>query len=322
MKHSLQVTLLILALFVMTQLVGLVTVSKHIQLETNELGEVVILHPETALGEPMELEEEQKSMSFIYIVAGVIIGTLLLLLFIKFNVKSVWKYWFLLAVIMTLAVSFGVYVDFDIAFIAAVLLGWWKIFRPNPYIHNLTEIFVYTGITLIFLPILNLQSVVILLLLISLYDMYAVWKSKHMIKLAKFQTQSQVFAGLFIPYGKYKDSAFSKVKSVKSTARKTGKNIKRKGKMVTRQVKNAVLGGGDIAFPLLFSATVMEYLLKSAGFSMALALGLTTIITFTTATALFLLLYLAEEDKFYPAMPFVSAGCFLGLGIIWLGWLM
>ncbi len=317
MKHSLQVTLIIIALFVVTQLVGLVTVSQHIQLDTNEAGEVIISHPETVLGEPMELEEEQKSLSFLYIVAGVFIGTLLLLLFIKFNVKSVWKYWFLLAVIMTLAVFFGVYLDFTVAFLLALILAWWKIFRPNPYIHNLTEIFVYTGITLIFLPILNLKSVIILLVLISLYDMYAVWQSKHMIKLAKFQTKSQVFAGLFIPYGKN-----ARAKTSIKQAPKKAKSRKTKGKMVTRTVKNAVLGGGDIAFPLLFSATVMEFLLKTAGMAKPFALGLTGIITFTTASALFLLLYLAQEDKFYPAMPFVSAGCFLGLGIIWLGWLL
>lgn len=30
----------------------------------------------------------------------------------------------------------------------------------------------------------------------------------------------------------------------------------------------------------------------------------------------------AEKDKFYPAMPFVTVGCFVGLAIIWLGWLL
>ncbi len=309
MKHSLHITLIIIGLFVITQLIGLLTVNKHIQVEITETGEQLIVHPETVLGEPLHIEEEKKSYSFIYIAIGVLLGTLLVLLFIKFNVQSAWKYWFLLAVISTLAVSFGVYVNYTIAIAAALVLGWWKVFRPNVFIHNATEIFVYTGITIIFLPILNLTSVIVLLLIISLYDMYAVWKSKHMVKMALFQTKANVFAGLFIPYAKG---------GMPRPAQKPGP-----GRVVVKkQTRNAVLGGGDIAFPLLFSSTVMEHLIKSGGLLKETALGLSVIITLTTTLALFALLYLAKEDKFYPAMPFVTAGCLLGLGIVWVGWIV
>ncbi len=309
MKHSLHITLIIIALFIMTQLVGLLTVNKHIQVEVTEAGETIIAHPDTILGEPLKVEEQQKTFSFIYISIGVLIGTLLVLLFIKFNVQSIWKYWFLLAVISTLAVSFGVFVSYTIAGVAAVVLGWWKVFRPNVWVHNLTEIFVYTGITIIFLPILNLTSVIVLLLIISLYDMFAVWKSKHMIKMALFQTKAKVFAGLFIPY--------TKSGGMPATEAKEGKKVAGKV-MVKQETKNAVLGGGDIAFPLLFSSTVMEHLIKNVGVVKETALGLSAIVTATTTLALFLLLYLAKEDRFYPAMPFVTAGCLAGLGIVWM----
>ena len=66
----------------------------------------------------------------------------------------------------------------------------------------------------------------------------------------------------------------------------------------------------------------MEYLIIDAGFTKAYALGLTGITSITTALALGMLLMKAEKDKFYPAMPFVSAGCFIGLAIIWFGWLI
>lgn len=309
MKHSLRITLIIIALFIVTQLVGLLTINKHIQVETTETGETVILHPDTVLGEPLKMEEAQKNYSFIYISIGVLVGTLLVLLFIKFNVQSVWRYWFLLAVISTLAVSFGVYVKYTLAIAAAILLGVWKIFKPNVYVHNITEIFVYTGITIIFLPILNLTSVIVLLLIISLYDMFAVWKSKHMIKMALFQSKANVFAGLFIPY--------TKSGGMTSAEGKQGKKMPGKV-MVKQQTKNAVLGGGDIAFPLLFSSTVMEHLIKNVGVLKETALGLSAIITVTTTIALFLLLYFAKEDRFYPAMPFVTAGCLAGLGIVWM----
>ena len=98
--------------------------------------------------------------------------------------------------------------------------------------------------------------------------MYAVWKSKHMIKMAKFQTESRLFAGLLIPYGKN---------------------------------KTAILGGGDLGFPLIFTGVMY----KTIGLESLL-------IILTTTIALFLLLYKSEKNKYYPAMPFISMGCLMG----------
>ena len=86
------------------------------------------------------------------------------------------------------------------------------------------------------MPLLNIFYAYILLIILSLYDMYAVWKSKHMVKMAKFQTRSGIFAGLLIPYG--------------------FKKAKKKGMV---KVKTAVLGGGDIGFPLLFAGTILVF---------------------------------------------------------------
>ena len=47
---------------------------------------------------------------------------------------------------------------------------------------------------------LTLKQASILLVLISIYDMIAVWKSKHMITLAKFQLDTKSFAGLAMNY--------------------------------------------------------------------------------------------------------------------------
>jgi len=33
---------------------------------------------------------------------------------------------------------------------------------------------------------------------------------------------------------------------------------------------------------------------------------------------LFVLLVKARSDRFYPAMPFLTAGCFIGYGLVWL----
>ena len=105
--------------------------------------------------------------------------------------------------------------------------------------------------------------------------MIAVWKTKHMIKLANFQTRLKVFAGLLIPY-------------------KYGKDV-----------KTAILGGGDIGFPLLFASAV----LRVYGFKALL-------IPIATSVLLVMLFTFGKKNRFYPAMPFLSIGCFLGYVLV------
>ena len=125
--------------------------------------------------------------------------------------------------------------------------------------------------------------------------MYAVWKSKHMIKLAKFQTEVKTFAGLLVPY--------QLPKGKKVAASKTAQKNE-KVKMV--KVRTAMLGGGDIGFPLLFAGAMMS----QYGFLKTL------IIPVCATLALYGLLMKGDEKKFYPAMPFISVGCFVGYGIL------
>ncbi|MFC1690772.1 presenilin family intramembrane aspartyl protease [Nanoarchaeota archaeon] len=295
-----KITLFLIGLFVISQLIGIGTVTKYIQVEKDVNGTITISHPATVIGEAPEVEN--KDYTFVMIFIAIIIGTLLVFVLIRFRAGFVWKYWYLITVFLTLAVALGVYMPGLLAVLAAIILAGLKVYRNNVYIHNLTEPFIYTGLTLIFIPILNLFSASILLIIIAIYDAYAVWKSKHMVKLAKFQTEAKVFAGLFIPY--------DKKSRILSSKKATGK------KLVKKKGKSAILGGGDIAFPLLFSGTVIEWLILSQGMPKLYAFLLSCIIIVTTTLALSWLLFSSKEGKFYPAMPFISTGCFLGYGII------
>ncbi|MFC1753439.1 presenilin family intramembrane aspartyl protease [Thermoproteota archaeon] len=317
MKHTLKVTLILVGLFLVTQFVGLVTVNTHISVEEDpDTGDIIIDYPDTLLGPPATIEHESKDP---FIIVGkilallailILIGTALLILIIKYQIHKVWKVWFFLAVWATMAVAFGVYINWIIAAVIAFGFGLWKIYKPNVYVYNFTEIFIYTGITIMILPILHVKDIPQLslyaafgtLILISLYDMYAVWKSKHMVKMAKFQTKANVFAGLMIPYA-------APAKSMKKE--KITKHAKHAGAKKTKS-RHAILGGGDLAFPLIFSAAVMEYLIIVESFTKPTALAAGGVISLFTAAALLVLLVKAEDQKFYPAMPFISIGCFIG----------
>ncbi|MEK6808867.1 MAG: presenilin family intramembrane aspartyl protease, partial [Nanoarchaeota archaeon] len=174
-------------------------------------------------------------------------------------------------------------------------------------IHNFTEVFIYTGITILILPFLNLFSGLMLLAFISIYDMIAVWKSKHMIKLAKFQTKSKLFAGLLLTYPTKK--RYTKI---------IGKPNEYAQKKKVEGGKTAILGGGDIAFPLMFSSAVMEHLIIVDGLQKQLAFIQSIIVSVFVTIALIILLIKSEKGKFYPAMPFLSIGCLIGYLVVWI----
>ncbi len=309
MKHNLNVTILLLSIFLLTQVFGLYLIKADI---TNiiELDDgIVVRHGDTTLGERPEMEG---SASFIYLVSAILFGTLLILLIMKYGKVNIWKTWFFIAVFLSMSVSLGVLVNFKIAFFLAFIFALLKMFKRTSLIHNLTEILVYSGIALLIVPLLDLFWASMLLIVISLYDLYAVWQSKHMIKMAKFQTKSEIFAGLNIPYMKTNKT----LKTKKSTTKKSSKS-----KLVELSLpkpsksRNAILGGGDVAFPLIFSGVAMEHLIKLSivpEFAFIKAVIMSLVITI----ALGLLFKYAKKDKFYPAMPFVSAGCFIGLLIV------
>lgn len=312
MKHTLNITLILLGIFLLTQYLGIAIIYNYVDwAQTAEKG--ITSFQALPVGERPQFAEQT---SYLPVLLMVIIGTLILLLLIRFKLDWLWKLWFLSAVFLTLTIAFYAFIALKIAIFLALALSLWKIFRPNVWVQNFTELFTYGGLAAIFVPVFNLWSISILLILISGYDAYAVWKSKHMITLAQSQAKSQVFAGLLIPYtlGKVAPpipKASEKAKITKTTApakmTSTAKTTSASGK-----TRIALLGGGDIAFPLLFAGVV----LKQWGFLPSLIIPLFALL------GLGLLLWKAEDKKFYPAMPFISAGCFVGLGVAWLVGLM
>lgn len=259
MKHAVKITILMIVLFLLAQIIGLIIIKSY---EAKKLPYGI---------EPPKLEPQT---SFLQIIGFILVGTLLFFVLMKLRWNKLYKIWFFISVLFCLLIAFSAFINERVSLVFASILAIWKVFKPNFIVHNLTELFIYGGLASLFIPILNLFSISILLILISVYDMIAVWKTKHMIKLAKLQAKSRVFAGFLIPYRK---------------------NV-------------AILGGGDVGLPLLFSGVVLtNYGLLSS-----------LIISLFAALALLILFVKSKKKKFYPAMPFISAGCFIGLLILFL----
>ncbi len=271
MKHKLSITLLLVFLFLISHIIGLFIIKHYLPKESSL---------------PLNIEKPQfrEETSYIQIGITIIIATIFILLLLKFKAFRLFKIWFFFSVFVTLTIAFSAFINEGVAIALALILAVFKVFKHNTIIHNVSEVFVYGGLAAIFVSVLNVFSASMLLVIISVYDMIAVWKTKHMVSIAKFQSGSNSFAGLSIPYKPF---------SVKP---------KKKSSLVSI----AILGGGDIGFTLMFSGAVLKY------FSLFPAL----IISLCTAIALFLLFVFAKKQKFYPAMPFLSIGCFIGLAIV------
>jgi presenilin-like A22 family membrane protease len=149
---------------------------------------------------------------------------------------------------------------------------------------------------------LNIWTAVLLLILISIYDIYAVWHAGFMQKMAQYQIKKlKFFTGLFIPYlGK-------KERAILEKAKKDKKNKERKIK-----VSVAILGGGDIVFPIILAGIVLNKL----GLIQAL------LISVGATIALAFLFYISKKGKFYPAMPYLTAGTLAGMALGYLVYLI
>jgi len=294
-------------MFIITQFIGLYVVDHYSKTKVIN-GEIQnVSAPELPLGlQTPEIQKESDYRDFFYaIIFAFIVAICLLFLLTRFNAAFILKLWFFVVVIIALTITFNAFIpqfnySIFLVLVLAIPLAYFKIYQRNFLIHNFTELFIYPGIAAVFVPILNLFWIIVLLILISIYDMWAVWHSGIMQKMAKYQINKlNIFAGFFVPY------LSKQMKGKLEKLRKTSKS-KLKEKKIRANI--AILGGGDVIFPII-AAGVM---LKTFGLYSAL------FVMVGATLGLAYLFFAAEKKKFYPAMPFISAGIFIGMILSWI----
>lgn len=311
MKHTLKITAILLLMFVFTQFIGLMVIyADPLNIEVISQNGTIEKAPNPYLSwiAPPEAKTQSDFTSFFtQIIIAFVLAVFILFFLMRFRLENFLKIWFFLVIAIALFISFLAFeklvpfvIEFKIAIISAVVFAlvfaYLKIYKRGILIHNFTELLIYPGISAIFVPLLNIYTILALLLIISIYDAWAVWKSGIMQKMAKYQMNKlKIFSGFFIPYVSKRIRA--KIKMMKIS--KSKKKIK---------VHVAILGGGDVVFPIITSGVIM----KSFGLVPAIfvILGATLGLSY--------LFFFAEKKKFYPAMPFITAGILLCLGIYWL----
>ncbi len=133
------------------------------------------------------------------------------------------------------------------------------------------------------------RLIAVLLAVLAIYDFIAVYKTKHMVKMAESMIETQTIVGLIIPSDK------------RDFLEPTPKNDTRK--------RFVILGGGDIAIPLMLATSFIP-------------LGLTKVIIVAVFAILgmilsFWLFYAQKEKQAIPALPAISfmslIGCLLAI---------
>lgn len=324
MKHNIQVTLILISMFIITQIIGLFVVNVYLpqqkEIFNQTTGEYQNITISPLLPYGMQPPELRTQTDFWTVLPGIIlsfvIAIAIIFLISRIKVHFILRYWFFVVVILAIGISFNALflkinlfsvnvnlliwqapLAWLLALIIAIPLAIYKIFKRNIVIHNLTELIIYPGIAAVFVPILNIWTAILFLVLISIYDMWAVWRSGIMQRMAKFQmNEVKIFGGFFVPYIS---------KQVREQIARL-RNSKNKGKLKRIKVNLAILGGGDVVFPIITSGVFLKfYGLIPAIF---VVIGATI--------ALSLLFMFSDKKKFYPAMPFISSGIFIAL-LIW-----
>lgn len=306
MKHNLKVTAIILAMFIVTQLIGLYVVS-HYSADENSLPAWI---------EPPEIEEESDYLRILpSIFVAFIIAIFLFMILTRFKVEFILRAWFFVVVAIALSISFMSFLSpvFQYAFLTSLLISFAlaavKIYGRNFLVHNFTELLIYPGIAAIFVPILNVYTVLALLLAISIYDAWAVWHSGIMQKMAKYQIDKLgIFSGFFVPYSSKNMKA--KIKKWKKTLSES--ELKKK----KIKINIAILGGGDVVFPIITSGVVLNTASLALPFGLKQftgGLGPAIFVIMGATLGLIYIFFFSEKKKFYPAMPFITAGIILGM---------
>ncbi|MCX6742512.1 MAG: presenilin family intramembrane aspartyl protease [Candidatus Pacearchaeota archaeon] len=350
MKHNLRITIIIVVMFIISQLIGLAIVASYDQFfgathnkivqqakdQNITLAEPNISVTKELLPPPVEIQKPQSfsdalrnfgdiSSLIISALIAFAIGALIFFLLLKFGVIKIVKWWFTIVILICLTIASTLILypilgntlvnilgaKFSLAEIIAVplslVLVFYKLIKKNLIVHNITELFVYPGLAILLIPMF--KEVILattLLLAISIYDIVAVWRSSYMVNLAKFQMEKlQIFGGFFVPYVNKKDRAQIRLIRAKIKAKKV-KSSSSEVRNAASKIKVAALGGGDVAFPMIFLGSVF------------LTFGLVAyfITLITISLALLLLLLFSKKDTAYPAMPYLTAGSLLGLFIV------
>ena len=232
-------------------------------------------------------------ISFPQFILNFLLATLfifLILRFIKFEKEkgTIFKILFILAVSFGGLLFLETWLPEPLSLIFVFVLIFWWLKKPSVLIQDLLIILGIAGTGSILGLSLNPLMVILLLVIFSIYDFIAVYKTKHMVRMAKAMLESRAILALVIP-----PNIFG--------FRESLEKIQPGGKFL-------ILGGGDIAFPLIFSVSLIP-----SGIFNSLIVALFSLIGLFAS---FWFFTKQKERKPIPALPPIALFSIIGYLIV------
>ncbi len=270
-------SLLLILIFLLTQLLGLYLGSEYVKMLNARLVQPVFSDPESI-------------QNSIYLFTAIPIVTAFIILVIKFREEF-------FRVIELSVIFFCSWITFDLLigtsmfplplglFLALLLVGW-RILRPTILNQNITLITSASGVGAVLGASLGIFPCILLMVFLSIYDYISVFITRHM-----------VFIGR-----KLVRSSSAMVISAPSDLRAFLSSKDLPPEEVSKRMLH--LGGGDIVVPLMFTVSVFS--------SYGVISSLSVIASSAGGLAL-LMLYLSKRPEVtLPGLPFICSGCLLG----------
>jgi len=228
MKANFNLIILMVLLFLFSELFGLY------------IGKNFVLYVKST---NPEISSNSNNILF-SIITFIMILTIFIILILKLKWFKLWIIWLGFATFIAIVISLSLLVNNEyIALIFAILLLLLKLkYNRNIIIHNILEILTITGVVVLIAPLLTINAMLLLLMIISVYDILSVFYTKHMIYLAEENRKLNFFPGL----------------------------------VATLNGETVILGGGDVGFVLMF-ALIVKNMISSLFIVYFATIGVTTL---------------------------------------------
>lgn len=231
----------------------------------------------------------QSPISGLYMVGLIILATGLMLLLLYWNRKLLIKIWFNLAILITTYIFFASFMKPLNATGPAFALLLVRAMAPDYGIRNLVDVFTYAGAGALFGTMLGVVPSLIFLLVLGVYDILSVFYTGHMVDLAVKTLDTDSFMGIMLPEEEVKTKDIDYEEDVETE----------------NSVNIGVVGGGDIIGPMVLSVSLLKIL--PVWSAVMTSIG--------SMFGLYFLMEKMEDNRFYPAIPFVAGGAIIGLAL-------
>lgn len=242
-------------------------------------------------------EKPRDPMNILYFVSILLALTLIIILIAKFSRKEIIYLLFLFAILSTTFTVFEVTLHHFlsdpllvvVSILMSTLIVLLLVIHPEWYIIDLSGTILSIGAIVMFGISLSIPLAIILLVILAIYDMVSVYKTKHMIDLADTIVDLKLPALFIIPH------------NIKYKFRKQVGGIKRQ---IRRKEKEAFFVGlGDVVMPGIMVVSSFRFT-GSVIITVSVIIGI--------IASFILLMTYVSKGKAHAGLPFLNTGAIAG----------